>query len=122
VRLSISFDTISVAACERRIQFDPGNPEQFCIPLNGLNDGVTLCVAPYPVVWRVEIVEDEARYGFEYVRSGQIFSHGVKRLIDTPFQFLLAKQENCLGSSRWSQRQWGKGEVPTVVSNELQLI
>ena len=38
-----------------------------------LMDGVEnypLSVAPYPVAWRVEIVDDIKHRGFEYVRSG----------------------------------------------------
>jgi len=49
-------------------RFDPGTPEQFCTPLNGLHDGVSLRVAPYPTAWRVEIVDNEEHHGFEYVR------------------------------------------------------
>jgi len=47
---------------------DPGNPEQFCTPLNGLKDGTTLCVSVYPTAWRVGVVGDEKYRGFGYVR------------------------------------------------------
>ena len=53
-----------------RAQVDPGKPEQFCSPLNGVQDGTTLRVTPYPIAWRIEIVEEDNHRGFEYVRSG----------------------------------------------------
>ncbi|KAF9649754.1 hypothetical protein BDM02DRAFT_3113186 [Thelephora ganbajun] len=47
---------------------EPGKPEQFCTPSDGVNSGTTLRVAAYPVAWRVEMAEDEHHRGFEYVR------------------------------------------------------
>ena len=52
------------------MQFDPGNPEQFCTPMNGISDGAKLRVAAYPAAWRAEIVNDDNHRGFEYVRWG----------------------------------------------------
>lgn len=81
---------LRAATCKRReSQVDPGNPEQFCTPLNGLNDGTTLCVGAYPVAWRVEIVDEDEHRGFEYVRLAQTSLDGLERLIDTSFQLLL---------------------------------
>jgi len=57
-------------------RFDPGEPEQFCTPLDGLQNGVTLRVAPYPVAWRIETVDDDQHRGFGYVR----FYWGTKRI------------------------------------------
>jgi len=47
---------------------DPGKPEQFCTPVNGIKPGTALCVAAYPVAWRVETVDDGDHRGFEYIR------------------------------------------------------
>ncbi|KAF9649757.1 hypothetical protein BDM02DRAFT_3260142 [Thelephora ganbajun] len=49
---------------------EPGKPEQFCVPLHGLGDGAhpSLGVTPYPMAWRLAIVEDEEHRGFEYIR------------------------------------------------------
>jgi len=44
---------------------DPGRPEQYCTMMDGFGDGAPLCVAPYPVAWRIEPSYDQ---GFEYVR------------------------------------------------------
>ena len=64
------FSTISATVCEHhRVQFGPGEPERFCTPLNGLQNGTTLCVGGYPVAWRVETVDDDDYRGFGYVRS-----------------------------------------------------
>ena len=55
---------------QRENQFEPGKPEQFCVPLHGLGDGAypSLGVTPYPMAWRLAIVQDEEHRGFEYVR------------------------------------------------------
>ena len=44
------------------------------------------------------------------------------RLTDASFQFLLAKQENSLGSSLWPKRRWGKGKMLTIGPHEPRLI
>ena len=33
-------------------------------------DDAPVSVAPYPVAWRVEVVDDDNHRGFEYVRLG----------------------------------------------------
>jgi len=48
-------------------QFEPGKPDQFCT-LMDVTTHSALSVAPYPVAWRVEIVDDIKHRGFEYVR------------------------------------------------------
>lgn len=51
------------------MQIEPGKPEQYCTPMDELKR-LALSVAPYPVAWRLEIVDDIKHRGFEYVRSG----------------------------------------------------
>jgi len=36
--------------------------------MEGMGDGCILSVAAYPVAWRIEVVNDDAHRGFEYVR------------------------------------------------------
>ena len=36
--------------------------------MDGMEDHCPLSVAAYPVAWRVELVDDEAYRGFEYIR------------------------------------------------------
>ena len=69
VSLPISSNRISATECEHRMQFDPGKPEQFVIPLNGFQDQTSLRVSEYPVAWRVETVKDGDQSGQGYVRS-----------------------------------------------------
>jgi len=45
---------------------EPGKPEQFCILLGKLGE-CDLSVAPYPVAWRVDVVNNEKHRGHEYV-------------------------------------------------------
>jgi len=47
---------------------EPGKPDRFCNPTNGLNDGTSLFVSAYPASWRIEIATDDRYRGFEYVR------------------------------------------------------
>jgi len=47
---------------------DPEKPDQFCNPLEGLNDDTPPYVSAYPVTWRIEVVDDYTYRGFEYVR------------------------------------------------------
>ena len=54
---------------ERCEQVEPGKPEQFFAPREGLDNGAPLIVTGYPVAWRVEVVDDEIHRGYEYVRS-----------------------------------------------------
>ena len=68
----IPLDPVSLHT-EQSTHVDPGKPEQYCTLMDGLSDGTPLCVATYPVAWRVEIVEDEKYSGYEYVRLGQGF-------------------------------------------------
>jgi len=50
------------------VKVEPGEPDQFCtLPTEGLTD-YSLTVTPYPVAWRVELVNDDKHRGFEYVR------------------------------------------------------
>lgn len=50
------------------VQIEPGKPDQFCTPMNGVNGGTPLYVNAYPVAWRIETVEDGIHHGYEYVR------------------------------------------------------
>jgi len=59
----------------RRVE--AGKPEQFCTPMVGLKNYSALSVAAYPVAWRVEVVNDDAHRGFEYVR----FYWGITKMI-----------------------------------------
>ena len=70
VSFLISFEA-SVTRCEKfRVQVDPGKPEQFCTPLKGIQNGITLRVTPYPLAWNIKVVNDNDNHrGFEYVRS-----------------------------------------------------
>ena len=36
--------------------------------MEGMGDESILSVAAYPVAWRIEVVNDDAHRGFEYVR------------------------------------------------------
>jgi len=54
-----------VNRCEAQVE--PGGPDQFCTLMDELKNS-TLSVAPYPVAWRVEIVDDAKHRGFGYVR------------------------------------------------------
>ena len=47
-------------------QIEQGEPDQFCIMLNG--PGGRVSVAPFPLAWRVERVHDNRYPGSEYVR------------------------------------------------------
>lgn len=82
-----SLDAISATERKQhRTQFEPGEPEQFCTPLDGLQDGTTLRVGAYPVAWRVEIVDDDDKHrGFGYVRSDQTFINTLECLPDASF-------------------------------------
>ena len=51
--------------CETQVE--PGGPDQFCMLMDEIKNS-TLFVAPYPVAWRVEIVDDAKHRGFGYVR------------------------------------------------------
>ena len=72
------------------MQFDPGEPEQFCTPLNGLQNGTTLCVGGYPVAWRVETVDNDDYRGFGYVRSDQIIRQRARATLIIPSSFYWA--------------------------------
>lgn len=50
------------------MQLDPGGPDQFCVMIKGLESESVVSVAPYPVAWNIQIVEDERFLGSEYVR------------------------------------------------------
>ena len=50
------------------MQVEPGKPQQFCTPTLG-SDEHQIVVAPLPVPWRIEVVDDAKHRGFEYVRS-----------------------------------------------------
>ena len=51
------------------MQVEPGKPGHFCAPVAGLGNDTPLSVAPYPVAWRIEVVNDDIHSGFDYVRS-----------------------------------------------------
>jgi hypothetical protein len=55
---------------QRGFQVEPGKPDQFCTPMNGVNGGPPLYVDTYPVAWRVGILDDVKHRGYEYVRWG----------------------------------------------------
>jgi len=70
-RVSVSTWTDAIPAIlspdQREAQVEPGKPDQFCTLVDEIkNSG--LSVTPYPVAWRVEIVDDIKHRGFEYVR------------------------------------------------------
>ena len=65
------------------MQVDPGSPEQFCTLMDGFGNGSPLCVATYPVAWRIEIVKDEEYNGYEYVRSDQMLLNVPRYPTDT---------------------------------------
>jgi len=69
VSASMWTDTISaiLSSDRREVQVEPGKPDQFCT-LMGVVSNSTISAAPYPVAWRVEIVDDIKHRGFEYVR------------------------------------------------------
>ena len=54
-----------------QVDVEPGKPEQFCTSAEKLGDA-PLVVAPYPVAWRIEVVDNDKHRGFEYVRSGLV--------------------------------------------------
>ena len=60
------------------MQIELGKPEQFCTPMvevgNDSNAECRLCVAAYPVAWRVEVVNDDIHRGYEYIRSEHNFT------------------------------------------------
>ncbi|KAF9783525.1 hypothetical protein BJ322DRAFT_1071542 [Thelephora terrestris] len=60
---------------------EPGKPERFCNPTNGISDGTSLFVSVYPAAWRVEIAGDDIYRGFEYVR---FFWGTSKKIWDLP--------------------------------------
>jgi len=43
-------------------------PDRFCNPMNGVNDGTLLFVTNYPAAWRIEMANNEIYRGLEYVR------------------------------------------------------
>lgn len=49
---------------------EPGKPEQFCVLVHGVEEEryPGLGLTPYPMAWRLEIVDGEKPRGFEYVR------------------------------------------------------
>lgn len=60
-----------------QIQVEPGKPEQFCSMMKKLGEA-PLAVSPYPVAWRVEVVNDVEHRGFEYIRSEKYVAlHGL---------------------------------------------
>ena len=69
------------------MQFAPGEPEQFCTPLDGTQDLAVLHVCAYPVAWRVEIVDDGIHRGFGYVRSDQMYADALERPLIPRFSF-----------------------------------
>ena len=99
------------------MQFAPGEPEQFCTPLDGTQDLAVLHVCAYPVAWRVEIVDDGIHRGFGYVRSDQMYADALERPFDTSFQLSLGNQANSLGL----QNRRFKGEAVATAPRELSL-
>ena len=75
-------DVVYHNLCHRMLnvkQVEPGKPERFCAPMDSVANGCTLYTTAYPVAWRIEIVDDDAHRGFEYVRS----EHDIARPIRT---------------------------------------
>lgn len=58
---------------DERNQFEPGKPEQYCSPIEGIGSGTPIYVSSYPVAWRVERMDEGVHNGFEYVRSESDF-------------------------------------------------
>jgi len=54
---------------------EPGKPDQFCMLKEELKYA-PFVVGPYPMAWRVELVNDDRHQGFEYVR----FYWGISKL------------------------------------------
>ena len=94
---------------QRRVEIDPGNPEQFCTPLNGLKNGTALCVSGYPTAWRIGVVDEEMHRGFGYVRSDRASFDAFVRFTDIPLQFFLGNQEYSLGLGIRLGPQWRRG-------------
>jgi len=40
--------------------------------MEGLDQSAPIFVAPYPIAWRVEVVEDDKHRGFEYIRLVEV--------------------------------------------------
>ena len=62
-----SYPKLSSDHDRRETQVEPGKPDQFCTLMDVIKHS-PISVAPYPVAWRVEIVDDIKHRGFEYVR------------------------------------------------------
>ena len=75
------------------MEVEPGIPEQFCTSAEKLGDA-PLAVAPYPVAWRVEVVDTDKHRGFGYVRSG-LYSMQWSGPLTLHHRF-------CWGSSNWA--------------------
>ena len=75
-RTNVLDEILSQYADGPQIQVEPGRPEQFCIAMEGPKD-VPITVAPFPVGWRLEVVDDVKHRGFEYVRLDIARSEGV---------------------------------------------
>jgi len=56
-------------------QVEPEKPDQFCNPMEGLDDGTPIFVSPYPAAWRVEVVDEDKHRGFEYIRFVDVAQH-----------------------------------------------
>ena len=65
--LPYSYPKLSSDHDRRETQVEPGKPDQFCTLMDVIKHS-PISVAPYPVAWRVEIVDDIKHRGFEYVR------------------------------------------------------
>lgn len=109
---------IPATECDRQMQFDPREHEQFVTPLGGFQDWAAVRVGPDPMAWRVETVKDGNHHGYGYVRSDGVLTDIFERWSSTSFQFSLGKQTNPLGSRSglWKQRR--EVDVLTVDPNE----
>jgi len=50
------------------IQVEPEKPDQFCNPMEGLDNRTPIFVSPYPAAWKAEVVDEDKHRGFEYIR------------------------------------------------------
>lgn len=84
--------------------------------MDGFGDGAPLCVAPYPVAWRIEPSYDQ---GFEYVRSGQISPNAPEHPLTKRLAFSGGSRKR-LGTCRGAAKIMAERLCPTD-TKELRL-
>jgi len=123
---------LGVGYTVRRVE--PGKPDQFCNPMEGINDGTQLYVAAYPIAWRIEVVDDDEHRGFEYIR---VYWGTTKRAWDLAYttgtrvsmwmdsrpvswriwKLISVKAEGTLAPSKSSTETQGSGSLPPYDEN-----